>query len=67
MLIKSKSMEEDLSTKLLEFKKPLAFLDFNCPLPQLSLKYLYLQLVSLKYFEVNLWSFNLLQSLAETP
>lgn len=42
MLIKSKSMEEDLSTKLLELKKPLAFLDFNCPLPQLSWKYLYL-------------------------
>lgn len=50
MLIKSKSMEEDLSTKLLELKKPLAFLDFNCPFPQLSWKYLYLQLVSLKYF-----------------
>lgn len=50
MLIKSKSMEEDLSTKLLELKKPLAFLDFSCPLPQLSWKYVYLQFVSLKYF-----------------
>lgn len=50
MLMKSKSMEDDLSTKLLELKKPLAFLDFNYRLRQLSSKYLYLQLVSLKYF-----------------